>query len=82
LSVPPETIETDVDKSPALAASTYVYQRKRSKQKQLTLAIAMLLAVVVLAGVLFWVVGLNSAPATESTSQWSSPRSPSSTLRG
>jgi hypothetical protein len=77
--VDPTAIETDADKSPALAASTYVYQRQRSKRKQLTLAIAMLLAVVVLAGVLFWVVSLNSAAPTESTPDSSAPSSPSPT---
>jgi hypothetical protein len=73
-------VPADADKSPALAASTYIQQRRRSKQKQLTLAIAMLLAVVVLAGVLVWVVNLSSAPTTEMTSPNSASSTPSPTV--
>jgi hypothetical protein len=69
-------IETDAAKSPALAASTYVYQRKRSKQNQLTLAIVMLLAVVLLAGVLIWVVNFGAGAATDTLSRFVSPQSP------
>ncbi|MGD9634015.1 MAG: DUF4339 domain-containing protein [Pirellulales bacterium] len=69
--------EAVATKSPALAASTYTYHRQRSKQKQLSLAVAMLLVVVVLAGVLLWVVNLNSTPPAETTSP--SPASQSTT---
>jgi hypothetical protein len=74
--IDPAEIETDATKSPALAASTYVYQRKRSKQKQLTLAIVMLLAVVVLAGVLIWVVNLSAGASTDTLSRLVNPQSP------
>ena len=54
------------DPSP-LAASTYAVERRRSKKTQVTLAIVMLVAVVVLAGVLVWVVRSNSVAAPQSS---------------
>lgn len=64
-----ESSDAGASSSAALATSTYVYRRQRIKRMQLTLAIAMLLAVVVLAGVLFWVVNLNSSTTNDNMSQ-------------
>jgi hypothetical protein len=74
LDIEPVTTGGAVNTDPAaLSASAYTDQRRRNKQKQITLAIAMLVAVVVLAGVLYWVVSLNSSVPTETTTTSSPP---------
>ncbi len=50
-----------------LAATNYAYQQRRSKRAQLTLAIVMLVAVIVLAVVLAWVVRSNVSTAPQSS---------------
>lgn len=74
--IEPAEIGTDATKSPTLATSTYIYQRKRSKQKQVTLAIVMLVAVVLLAGVLIWVVNFGASSESDALSHSESPRAP------
>jgi len=61
-----ETEEDSTIDSAALATSKYVYQRQKNKQKQISLAVGMLIAVVILAAVLYFVINLNSAATTES----------------
>jgi hypothetical protein len=46
-----------------LAAEQYKLQRRRTQKAQLTLAIVMLVAVIVLAGVLVWVIRNSGSPA-------------------
>jgi hypothetical protein len=62
---PPVIAEADaaeaiVDDDAAPAAATYALRKRQSKKTQVTLAVAMLLAVIVLAGVLVWVIRYNS----------------------
>lgn len=64
-SVVSEAIVSDPS---APTASTYAFQRRHSKRMQFALAVVMLVAVIVLAGVLVWVVRMN-ANTTSQTSR-------------
>ena len=63
-----------------LAAEQYKLQRRRTQKAQLTLAIVMLVAVIVLAGVLVWVIRNSGSPAGAASLQTSTR--PSSSRRG
>jgi hypothetical protein len=63
----PVVSEAIVADPTARAVSTYALERRRSKKSQLTLAIVMLVAVLVLAAVLIWVVRNNTAAAPQSS---------------
>jgi hypothetical protein len=56
----PIALETDVKGAALPTAATYALRKRRSKKMQLTLAVAMLVAVIVLAGVLVWVIQNNA----------------------
>jgi hypothetical protein len=58
----PPSLDAAVAVADASPASRYATRRRRSKKHQLTLAVLMLLAVLVLAGVLAWVVRRNANP--------------------
>jgi GYF domain 2 len=74
-----ESLPSDASPSPAtplaapIAATQYKLQRSRSKKTQLTLAIVMLVAVLVLAAVLIWVIRNSGSPAAAASIQSSFP---------
>ncbi len=78
-----EKLEADpVDVAPAaLHAAKYVSGRQRSKQKQVTLAVVMLVAVILLAGVLVWVVSNNESSTSSASHAGSAVSSRASALR-
>jgi hypothetical protein len=53
-------LKTDAKGAALPTAATYALRKRRSKKMQLTLAVAMLVAVIVLAGVLVWVIQNNA----------------------
>jgi len=56
----PIALGKDVKNPAVQTAVTYALRKRRSKKMQLTLAVAMLVAVIVLAGVLAWVISNNA----------------------
>ncbi len=66
-----ESLPADAMSTPPapLAAAQYKLQRRRMQKTQLTLAIAMLVAVIVLAGVLIWVIRNSGGPTASASIQ-------------
>jgi hypothetical protein len=64
LPVAPQPLVVPGANGPESPAVRYVARRERNRRKQFTIAVFLLLAVIVLAGVLIWVLqrGSNSAP--------------------